>query len=145
MTQPYQNTIKHTVDLTNQWIDQLDEILDWDDKKKALRLMRFTLQSLRDILPVDEAAQLSAQLPLLIRGMFYEGWDPSDRGYEGHDKEGFLERIDYMMGPDEIDDLEGAASSVFQLLNAHISEGEIKDVRANLREKLRDLWPAVKT
>ena len=143
MPKSYNNTIKKTIDLTGHWIEQLDENLGWEDKTKTFRLLRFTLQALRDILPINEAAQFSAQLPLFVKGMFFEGWNPSDNEYERHDKEGFFEKIEYMMMPDEIDDIESAVTSVFQLLNAHISPGEIMDVRANLKKKLQDIWPPV--
>lgn len=143
MTKSYQSTIKNTVDTTKNWVEQLDGILEWNNKTKSFCLMRHTLQALRDILPVDEAAQLSAQLPLFIKGMFFEGWNPSDNQYERHDKDAFLEEVEYMMLPDQVEDIESAVKSVFQLLNAHVSAGEIKDVKANLKEKLRDIWPPV--
>ncbi len=55
--------IDHTVQLTNEWLRDLMRMLDWEDKHRAYRLLRVTLQSLRDWLSVDEASNLGAQLP----------------------------------------------------------------------------------
>ena len=33
-------------------------------------------------------------------------------------------------------------AAVFKTINAHISRGEVEDVRACLPQQLRDLWPA---
>lgn len=134
--------IDHTVQLTHEWINELTERLDWSHHKDALRLMRVTLASVRDHLGHDEAAQLAAQMPLLIRGMFYEGWVPSSTPLKSRHLDEFIARIeadvgsvlDYR-GPDDI-------STVFKLLNARISKGEVADVRAGLPEAIRGLWPA---
>jgi uncharacterized protein (DUF2267 family) len=70
--------IDHTVQLTHEWINELADRLDWRSQRDALRLLRVTLHQIRDHLLVDEVAQLAAQLPLLIRGMFFEGCVPKN-------------------------------------------------------------------
>ena len=47
--------------------------LGTDDRQDAYRAVRGVLHTLRDRLPVEESAQLAAQLPTLLRGVFYEG------------------------------------------------------------------------
>lgn len=141
MTQSHKKTINHTTKLTYEWISQLDDLLGWDDKDQSFHIMRVTLRALRDVLPVEEIAQLSAQLPMLVRGLFYEGWDPSGYEQERHDKEGFVERVKNEMLPAELENPELAISAVFVLLSTRISTGEINDVRSNLRKDLRKIWP----
>ena len=48
--------------------------LDWENEHKAYLALRTVLHTLRDRLSVEEAVQLGAQLPMLIRGFYYEGW-----------------------------------------------------------------------
>lgn len=57
---------------THEWINELRERLGWSSDRDTLRLLRVTLQQIRDRIHVNETAQLSAQLPILIRGMFFK-------------------------------------------------------------------------
>src|SRR5713101_9443681 len=68
-----------TVHKTNRWLNELNELAGWDSKQKAYLATRATLHALRDRITVDEVAQLGAQLPMLMRGFYYEGWDPSGK------------------------------------------------------------------
>jgi uncharacterized protein (DUF2267 family) len=68
-----------TVHKTNSWLHELMEELGWSDRHKAYLALRATLHALRDRLTVQGVAQLGAQLPMLIRGFYYEGWVPSRR------------------------------------------------------------------
>ncbi len=65
-----------TVQKTNIWLNDILEELHWEDRNKAYMALRTTLHALRDRLTLEEVAQFSAQLPMLIRGIYYEGWDP---------------------------------------------------------------------
>ena len=77
-----------------EWVDELAaELGRPGDRTYALRVLRSFLHVLRDRLPVAEAAHLAAQLPELLRGIYYEGWRPSDTPLPYHDLETFLERI----------------------------------------------------
>ena len=69
--------IDHTVQLTHEWINELRERLHWDSSRGALHLLRATLTQIRDHLSNEEIAHLSAQIPLLVRGMYFEGWQPA--------------------------------------------------------------------
>ncbi len=141
MSTPRIKAIDHTVQLTHEWIAELQDRLDWADFQRAYRLLRVTLQSLRDWLNVDEAAQLGAQFPMLLRGIYYEGWHPAGTPVGERGLDDFIARIDDAFKTDPIDDPEEAVSAVFKQLSHRISEGEIEDVRNRLPKPLRDLWP----
>lgn len=134
--------IDHTVHQTHEWINELSGRLGWSSKRSALRLMRATLHEVRDRLLVDELAQFSAQLPLLVRGMLYEGWVPKRTPLKDRKLEAVAANIAKVMDDDAeyrgIEDI----SCVFDLLNNHISRGEVEDIRAQLPESLRGLWAA---
>lgn len=133
--------IDHTVHLTHEWINELTERLEWSSHKDALHLLRLTLTSVRDHISHSEVAQFAAQLPLLIRGMFYEGWKPSVTPSKNRKVADFIARIEAEVG--NVVDYRGSddIKTVFKLLNARISDGEIADVRAGLPEDIRALWP----
>ncbi|MCF6317426.1 MAG: DUF2267 domain-containing protein [Marinosulfonomonas sp.] len=133
--------IDHTVQTTHEWINELKERLDWVSHRDALHLLRVTLTGVRDHLSHEEVADFAAQLPLLIRGMFYEGWQPATTPFKDRSQKAFVDRIEKQVagGVDYrgVEDI----STVFKLLNARISSGEVSDMRGNLPSGIRDLWP----
>lgn len=133
--------IDHTVQLTHEWINELTDRLDWTHQKDALRLMRVVMHQVRDHLQPDELAQFSAQLPLLIRGMLFEGWVPKHMPVRQRDADVFVEEIEELVGA--VLEYRGREDiqAVFKLLNARLSRGEVDDIRANLPGPIRDLWP----
>lgn len=129
-----------TVQKTNTWLNELMHGLGTQDKHKAYLALRVTLHALRDRLTVEEVAQLGAQLPMLIRGFYYEGWDPTGKPERVRHREQFLARIQQeYRGYDRIDP-EKIAGVVFALLARRVTEGEIEDVKHILPAEIRDLW-----
>lgn len=141
MAAGYKSTIEHTIQLTNEWVHQIDELMPWDDSNKSFRLLRAVLHTVRDMLGVEEAAQLSAQLPLFIRGVYFEGWNPSVTPSPLREKPDFVARIVESFAPDMLDDPETLISHVLSVLNTRVSGGEMRDVREAMRKSVRDIWP----
>jgi uncharacterized protein (DUF2267 family) len=101
-------------------------------------VLRSFLHVLRDRLVVDEAAQVGAQLPMLIRGLYYEGWDPS-RTPEKLGRQEFLGRfVGEAALPDQVPP-ENALRAAARTLRRHITEGEYRDVLVSLPADLQDL------
>ena len=130
-----------TLHKTNIWLNDLMEVLGWPDRHKAYQALRATLHALRDRLTVEEVAQLGAQLPMLIRGFYYEGWDPTGKPVRVRHKDQFLARIEQQFQGDDRIDPEQVARAVFTVLAKRVSEGEIEDVKHVLPAEIRDLWP----
>jgi uncharacterized protein (DUF2267 family) len=95
---------------------------------------------LRDRLTVEEVAQLGAQLPMLIRGFYYEGWDPTHKPLKIRDKEEFIDRIEQELRGGGPVDAERVARAVFALLAERVTAGEIEDVKHVLPAEIRELW-----
>jgi uncharacterized protein (DUF2267 family) len=130
-----------TIHKTNNWLNELMEVLSWHDRHKAYLALRVTLHALRDRLTVEEVAQLGAQLPMLIRGFYYEGWDPTGKPLKERHKEEFLARIEEQFSGDDQADAKQVARAVFSVLSDRVTEGEIEDVKHVLPAELRELWP----
>ena len=103
--------------------------------------MRATLDALRDRLTVEEVAQLGAPLPMLIRGFYYEGWDPTGKSLRERGRVQFQAHIERQLRGDDGTDPEQVAHAVFTVLAHRISAGEIEDVKYVLPDEPRDLWP----
>lgn len=130
-----------TIQKTNQWLEELTQIGEFDDEAQAYSALRAVLQTLRDRLIVNEAADLGAQLPLLVRGFYFEGWKPSQTPQKVRKQEEFLEQVQQRLRDSGTIDPRNACRAVFQLLENRITAGECKDVRGDLPEPLRELWP----
>ena len=134
-------SLEHTLQLTHIWINDLDERLEWHNKPRAYRLLKTVLHALRDWLQLNEAVDLGAQLPTLLRGAYYEQWRPSTTPVKARTKADFLARVDEEFTRDPLSHTAQAVMAVFELLSKKITAGEIGDVRRALPEGLRGIWP----
>jgi len=135
-------SLEHTVQLTHIWINELDRRLAWNNKPRAYRLLKAVLHALRDSVPLNEAADLGAQLPGLLRGAYYEQWRPGRAAKKKHGKANFVAQVNEAFKVDPLANTEQAVATVFGLLSEKITEGEIGDVRHALPRDLRTLWMA---
>jgi len=124
-----------------QWVNELAADLNWEERR-AYALLRSVLHTLRDWLSPEELADLSTQLPVLIRGILFEGWTPDGDPDWGRNKGDFTFRVARDFKGETLYDAGSAVSAVFRLLDRHVSAGEISQVRNSMRKSLRDLWPA---
>jgi len=134
--------IARSVEKTHIWLNELAEELGVEDRNYAYRVLRAVLHGLRDRLPVDVAAKLAAQMPTLIRGIYYEDWDPSRTPLPIHDVDAFLARIaqeGHMAGETEAS---LAVAAVTRVLRRHVSDGEIDEVLVVMPQRLRTLIEA---
>ena len=140
MSQTSLTSFESTLQTTNIWLNDILERLGWQDHHRAYHALRAVLHALRDRLPVDEAAALAAQLPMLVRGFYYEGWHPHGKPVKERHKEEFLAHITEAFRDDPLIDPEEVAKAVFQVLSKHITECEIESVKQNLPAEIRSLW-----
>jgi uncharacterized protein (DUF2267 family) len=137
-----------TVQVTNEWLRDISQGLGDENRRHAYLALRGTLHALRDFLPINESAHLSAQLPMLVRGIYFESWDPSRTPTEARSREDFLSYVDNALERalwNEETDItaELAARAVLGVLSDRVTSGEIDQVRHVLPEQVRDLWPEV--
>jgi uncharacterized protein (DUF2267 family) len=125
--------VDQSVVKTNEWLRELAvELGRPQDRRYAFRVLRAFLHTLRNRLPVDEAAHLAAQLPELLRGVYYEGWRPSDAPIRYHDKAAFLDHMaDEALLAGETE-AAYAAEAAARVLALHVTAGEVSKVRAVL-------------
>ena len=112
-----------TLEKTYQWLNDLAEDLGTGNRRQAYEVLRAFLHALRDRLPVASAVKLGAQLPMLVRGFYYEGWDPAHKPEKTH-LGAFLEHVrrEANLDPDQVEVAVRAASRTLQ---RHVNEGEL--------------------
>lgn len=141
MSTPGLESFDHTVQLTHIWINDLEKKLGWNNKVRSYRLLKAVLQGLRDWLQINESADFAAQLPTLLRGVYYEQWRPAITPVKKRSKADFIAQVEKSFKPDPLEDAPQAVAAVFDLLSGKITAGEVEDIRRALPEELRDLWP----
>jgi uncharacterized protein (DUF2267 family) len=129
----YPAAVERAAARTADWLREVAEELGRPhDERYALRVLRGFLRTLRDRLPVDDAAHLAAQLPELLRGMYYEGWRPSTTPRPYRDLDTFLDLMRQearLAGPTQTAD---CAEAVARVLRRRVTVGELRKVCATL-------------
>lgn len=128
-----------TVEKTDQWLHELMSEMGWSNPHRAYSALRAVLHALRDRLRVEEAVDLGAQLPMLIRGFYYEGWRPAGRPLKYRHKEEFLRHVSENYAGLADSERELAVRAVFHLLARHVTGGEIRHVMDQLPAEMRVL------
>jgi uncharacterized protein (DUF2267 family) len=135
-------TFDTTLDKTNHVLKEIETAFGWPKERRnqSYAALRAVLHALRDRMTVDETAQLSAQLPMLIRGIYFEGWDPTHVPMKV-DRDEFLARVEKEYAHDLDGDVVQLTQTVLQALRAHVSAGEWDDIRSAVPKKLASVLP----
>ena len=134
------NAFEHTIETTHTWLHDLNERLGWQDKQRAYIALRAVLHALRDRLSVNDASHFAAQLPMLIRGFYYEGYHPAGKPLGDRKESEFLAHVAADCSDESRNDGR-VTRAVFQVLAKHITSGEVENVKGALPPHIRSLWP----
>ena len=136
-------SFKATVDKTNQVLKDIEKVYGWptERRQQSYAGLRAVLHALRDRLPVAESADFAAQLPLLIRGLYYEGWSPSHVPVK-MDRGAFLERVRREFGFEVGGSTEELVHTVLRTLRRFVTAGEWDDIAASLPRDMATLLPS---
>jgi uncharacterized protein (DUF2267 family) len=130
-----------TVQQTNLWLKDLMERLAMSDRHLAYQLLRATLHTIRDRLPPENAVHFGAQLPMLVRGFYYEGWHMAATPGRTRHVGDFLDDIDAGTRGNLGADTERMVKAVLEVIAARIDAGEVAKLTGVLPRELRTLWP----
>ncbi len=131
-----------TLQQTNLWLKDLMQRLGTEDRRLAYRVLSRTLHAVRDRIGPDNAVHLGAQLPMLVRGFYYEGWHMAGTPTKERLTEDFLEHVNCHVLRGLRLDPEKAVRAVFEVLCDRLDPGEIEKVIKVFPPELRNLWPA---
>src|SRR5215471_11094675 len=129
-----------TLHTTNQWLDGICAEIG-PDRHLAWHVLGAVLRSIRDELLIGQSAHLAAQLPLLIRGAYFDQYRPAAQPLADRSQEDFTARIRQELAGSRPVRPDLAATAVMRTLNRHITEGQIKKARDALPRSIRALWP----
>lgn len=128
-----------TLQTTNTWLDEIMRETG-PDRRLARHVLSAVLHAVRDRVPLNLAIHLGAQLPLLVRGAYYDRWDPAREPERYRSLEDFLERVGDGLSNARPVNRALAITVVFSVLARHLSPGQLENVRDALPRDVRALW-----
>jgi len=129
-----------TLQTTHIWLEEIMEKLG-PDRRVAWHVLGAVLHALRDRLQIGLAVHLGAQLPLLVRGLYYDQWHPSEQTLKERSAEQFLDHVSGQLSDIRPVNVLDATQVTFQVLNHHLDPHQVEKVRQALPENIRALWP----
>ncbi len=134
--QPFEATLQKA----DQWMADMMEELGPDDPQMAYHSLRAVLHALRDRLMPGEVTDMAAQMPMLIRGLFLEGWKAAEPSGSLDSQDEFFAAVsEELQVPADVGP-EDSTLAVFRVLDRHISAGEMQAVQDILPQALKGLW-----
>lgn len=136
-------SLNRSVQETQEWLKELAGTSPFGDEEQAYSGLRAVLHSLRDRLTVEEAVHFSAQLPMMVRGFYFEGWRPSLAPNDEQTPEEFFASVEESLrnasrtlDPDE------TTRAVFTFLERKVDSGQLRHVQGQLPKEIQALWPS---
>lgn len=133
-----------TLQTTNIWLGEIEREIG-ADRQTAWKVLSTVLHKLRDRLPIDLSAHLGSQLPLLVRGAYYDQYRPASQPSECNTVEEFVAEVAKWLSDIRPVDPEKATAAVFALLSRQIAGGQIAKVQNVLPQPMRDFWLEAET
>jgi uncharacterized protein (DUF2267 family) len=129
-----------TLHTTNLWLDEISAEIG-PDRHLAWHVLGAVLRSIRDEIQVEQSAHFAAQLPLLIRGAYFDQYRPAMQPASARSQHDFIARIQQDMDGSRPVNVQQAATAVMRTLNRHVTEGQVRKVRDALPKGVRAMWP----
>jgi uncharacterized protein (DUF2267 family) len=129
-----------TLHITNTWLGEIMAETG-NDRHVAWHALGTVLRTIRDRVGPGLAVHLGAQLPLLVRGLYYDQWNPAVEPTKWRSLDEFLNLLmaDFR-GMENVDPTR-AAQAVFRVLNHYLDPGQVGNVRTAMPEEVRAIWP----
>lgn len=135
------DAFESTLRSSREWVADYAEKLGQDHPELAFRCLRAALHAIRDRLRVEDAAALAAQLPMLVRGAFYEGYRPAHVPIAMRTADELHAHVGRELAGGLAAPPADVMRAAFALLNARVDAGEVRKVRQVLPAEIRQLWP----
>jgi uncharacterized protein (DUF2267 family) len=131
------SNLDHSIEKANAWLADVASEFGTHDRRFAYRVTRAWMHVLRDRLPVPVAAHFASQLPELLRGVFYDGWNPSQVPVK-YDHAEYVRRFarDANIHDTEVSH---AASLVTKVVRRHVSAGALDEALDALPADIRQI------
>lgn len=132
-----------SIQTSNIWLDEIMKEIG-PNRQAAWHALGAVLRTLRDRLPIEVAVHLGAQLPLLVRGAYFEQWHLAAHTVPIRNFEDFLDLVSQHLGHAHMNPAMITAA-VFRTLSQHVDDGQVAKVLAVLPASIRTALTAAAT
>lgn len=131
--------VNHNIKTINTWLKDISEELGGIGEEAAWGHLKAVLQTVRDRITVDEAADFAAQLPMIVRGLYFEGWRPAETPHKWRDRQEYLDAFTHKL--ENAGSGEEILKAVLRVLDRHLDSNELMRVKEMHPKDVWDLWP----
>ncbi|GAB3842209.1 DUF2267 domain-containing protein [Micromonospora andamanensis] len=142
MAEQFQSAIESSMDKTNLILKDIEKAYGWpkEQRNQSYAALRTVLHLLRDRMPVQESVEFSAQLPIVVRGVYFDGWQPQNVPIKLN-RDDFLYEVRQGFPYDVAGGPERVVQVVLDTLRRHITQGEWDDVKDTMPADLARIMP----
>jgi uncharacterized protein (DUF2267 family) len=130
-------TYENAVQRANVWVADVTAALGSQDRHYGQRVVRAWLHALRDRLTIEAAVKFGQQLPELLRGIYYDGWEPHLVPVKYNTSEYVYRFSAEAFVPSS--EVPGIAAAVTRVFGDRMSPGQLTETLAELPGNLRAL------
>ena len=137
--------LRRATQQTQEWLNELEGREPFETEEQAYSHLRAVLHAVRDRLTVEEAVHLGQQLPMIVRGFYYEGWQPSRAPDEIETQDAFFRHVESSLGGTTSTaagdlDVRAATQAVLRFLDDQLQDGTLRHVKQQLPDEIRELF-----
>lgn len=132
------SSLENTLQRSYEWLNELTEFGHFRDTNQAYSILRVVLHSIRDRLPVDLSLHFASQLPMLLGGVYINGWNPSSTA-RAKKIDDFIQEIYHEERNLEVNPKESLRSTL-QFLRQKLDPGLIEKVIQSFPANFQKLW-----
>ncbi|RKN15359.1 DUF2267 domain-containing protein [Micromonospora musae] len=142
MAEQFISAVESSLDKTNLILKDIESAYGWpkEQRNQSYAALRTVLHLLRDRMPVQESVEFAQQLPILVRGIYFDGWKPSDVPVKLN-REDFLYEVRQGFPYDVQGGTERVVQVVLDTLRRHVTQGEWEDVKDTMPRDLARMMP----
>jgi uncharacterized protein (DUF2267 family) len=128
-----------SIQTTNIWLDEIMAEIG-PDRQTAWHVLGVILRVVRDRIPIGLGIHLGSQLPLVVRGAFYDQYTQLAEPLKLRSQDEFLAHVQERFGDIRPVNPRNAVIAVFNVLSRHLPRGQSTKVHDALPADVKVLW-----
>ena len=138
---------EHYAEKGNEFINKVSYGIP-TDRKHAAHITTAVFHTIRDLISVEESLHFIAQLPMMMKAVYVEGWRTTEKQERINSLEEFYgavrnkcpKLVIEVFTPNK---LEHSVRQVIHVLRTYVDQGELNDIATQLHDEVAGLFQPV--